>query len=166
MFTQDIVKHYGFHDRMTEKQQLLYGRLFVAAVIIITFVLSLVVNRSIFKISVWAFTGFAAMFPIVTAAIFWKRSTKYGALASVFSVVVLWIYFFIQAGDTPDYTVGGTGVMPVAVILAASAAAMIIVSLLTKPPKQEILDKFFAGDGFIASTKKLSESEKIVASRA
>ncbi len=165
MFTQDIVKHYGFHDRMTEKKQLLYGRLFVAAVIIITFVLSLVVNRSIFKISVWAFTGFAAMFPIVAAALFWKRSTKYGALASVFSVVVLWIYFFIQAGDKPDYTVGGTGVMPVAVILAVSAAAMVIVSLLTKPPKQEILDKFFASDGMLPSTKKLSETGKVVASR-
>jgi hypothetical protein len=77
----------------------------------------------------------------------------------------LWIYFFIQASDSPNYTVGGTGVMPVAVILAVSAAAMIVVSLITKPPKQEILDKFFASDGYMSSDKGVLEAEKVVHSR-
>jgi len=165
MFTQDIVRHYGFHDKMNEKQQVWFGRLFVVSVIVLTYALSLIVDRSIFKISVWAFTGFAALFPVVVAAVFWKRSTKYGALASILSVVVLWIYFFVQAADAPNYSVGGSGIMPVAVILAVSAAAMIIVSLMTKPPAQEVLDKFFASDGYVLSEKGLRESEKVVHSR-
>lgn len=151
MFTQDIVRHYGFHDKMNEKQQVWFGRLFIVVIIVATYLLSLVVDRSIFKISIWAFTGFAAMFPVVAAAIFWKRSTKYGAFASVLAVVVLWIYFFVKGSDNPEYTVGETGVMPVAVILAGSTAAMIIGSLLTKPPTQSTLDKFFATDGHISA---------------
>ena len=143
MFTQDIVRHYGFHDRMSEKQQVLFGRLFVFAVLAITYILSLVTNRSIFKLAIWSFTGFAALLPVVVAALFWKRSTKYGAMASVVSTVVLWIYFFLQGWENPAYTVGGNGVMPVAVILGVSATAMIVGSLLTTAPDQASLQKFF-----------------------
>jgi SSS family solute:Na+ symporter len=143
MFTQDIVKHYGFHDRMTERQQVMYGRIFVFAVLMVTYFLSLISNRSIFRLGVWSFTGFASLFPVVVAALFWKRSTKYGAFASVVTVVVLWLFFFFRAGNSETYTVGGTGIMPVAIILAASAAAMLIVSLLTRPPAPAVIAKFF-----------------------
>ena len=143
MFTHDIVRHYGLHDRMTERQELFVGRLFVAAILFVTFLLSFVTTRSIFKLGIWSFTGFASLFPVVAAALFWKRSTKPGAAASVLTAAGLWAYFFIAAGDDPDYTVGGTGLMPVAVILAASTAAMLGVSLLTKPPDQAVLERFF-----------------------
>ncbi|MDA2925684.1 sodium:solute symporter family protein [Acidobacteria bacterium AH-259-G07] len=147
MFTQDIVRHYGFHDRMSEKQQVLVGRLFVVGILVVTYLLFLISNRSIFRLGIWSFSGFSALFPIVVAALFWKRSTKYGAFASVFSVVVLWIYFFLQAGRAEDYTIGGTGVMPVAVILAVSTAAMILFSLLSKAPDQAVIEKFFPSGG-------------------
>ncbi|MDA2925328.1 sodium:solute symporter family protein, partial [Acidobacteria bacterium AH-259-L09] len=145
--TQDIVRHYGFHDRMSEKQQVLVGRLFVVGILVVTYLLFLISNRSIFRLGIWSFSGFSALFPIVVAALFWKRSTKYGAFASVFSVVVLWIYFFLQAGRAEDYTIGGTGVMPVAVILAVSTAAMILFSLLSKAPDQAVIEKFFPTGG-------------------
>ncbi len=144
MFTEDIVRHYGFHDKMSEKKQVLFGRLFVIGILTITYILSLILNRSIFKLGVWSFTGFASLLPVVLAALFWRRSTKQGAVASVLSVIVLWSYFFIQGWETPGYTVGGSGIMPVAVILAVSTAAMIIVSLLTKPPEEALIRKFFA----------------------
>lgn len=143
MFTQDVVRHYGFHDRMSESQQILVGRLFMVAILVATFLLSRVTDRSIFKLGVWCFTGFAALFPVVVAAVFWKRSTKWGAFASTISVVVLWLYFISIGWKSADYTIADTGVMPVAVILLVSAAAMIVGSLLTRPPKQETLDKFF-----------------------
>ena len=148
MFTHDIIGHYRFrldsaNDGMSEKNQVLVGRLFVFGVLCLTYLLSLLLNRSIFKLAVWSFTGFASLFPLVVAALFWKRSTKYGACASVIGVVVLWIYFFIQGWEAPGYTVGGTGIMPVAVILAVSAVAMIIGSLISKPPDPTIIQKFF-----------------------
>src|SRR4029453_3861426 len=63
MFNQDIVPHYVFHDRMTEKKQVFYGRLFVTVVILIGYVLSLLSNRSIFRVGVWTFTAFSALLP-------------------------------------------------------------------------------------------------------
>ncbi len=148
MFTHDIVRYYRFRSEstkteMSEKGQVLVGRLFVFGILCLTYLLSLVLNRSIFKLAVWSFTGFASLFPIVLAALFWKRSTKYGAFASVISVVMLWIYFFIQGWQAPGYTVGGTGIMPVAVILGVSVVVMITGSLISKPPDPTVIQKFF-----------------------
>ena len=143
MFTHDIVRHYGFHNQMNEKHQVLVGRLFVVGLLAIAYLLSLVSNRSIFKLAVWSFTGFASLFPVLLAALFWKRSTKHGAFASILSVVVLWTFFFLRGWQTPGYTIGDSGIMPVAIVFAASAIAMVIVSLMTKPPEGDTLRKFF-----------------------
>ena len=143
MFTQDVVRHYRQGDEMSEKDQVRWGRLFVFFIFAITYALSLVSARSIFSLAVWSFTGFSALFPVVVAALFWQRSTKYGAFASVLTVAALWSYFFFQGWKVPGYTVGMTGAMPVAVILAASATAMVIVSLATKPPEKATIEKFF-----------------------
>ena len=37
----------------------------------------------------------------------------------------------------------GSGLMPVAVILAGSAVALVVVSLATRPPEPERLERFF-----------------------
>ena len=145
MFTQDIVRHYGFHNKMSEKQQVLFGRAFVFFIIGITYILSLVMERSIFRLAVWSFTGFASLLPVVVAAVFWKRSTKYGALASISSVVILWIYFFKQGWENPGYTIAESGMMPVGVMLVVSALAMVVGSLVTKPPEDGRLKRFFPG---------------------
>ncbi len=143
MFTQDIVRHYRKDSELSEKDQVLWGRLFVFFIFAVAYGLSLVSARSIFTLAVWSFTGFASLFPIVVAALFWRRSSKVGAFASVITVAVLWSYFFFQGWKVPGYTVGMTGIMPVAVILTASAAAMVIGSLMSKPPKETTLEKFF-----------------------
>jgi solute:Na+ symporter, SSS family len=142
MFTQDIVRHYQFHDKMSEQQQVFYGRLFVLLILLATYTLSLFSGRSIFKLGIWSFTGFAALFPVVIAALYWKRSTAYGAFASVISVIVLWIYFFFRA-ESETYTIGGTGIMPVAIIFLVSSACMILFSLLSKAPDATVIAKFF-----------------------
>jgi SSS family solute:Na+ symporter len=144
MFTQDVVDHYGFGDRMTDKRRIATGRIFVAGILIFVYVISLFSQRSIFDLATWSFTGFAALFPIVVAALFWRRSTKAGALACVSTVVVLWVYFFSQGWGNRAYTVGGSGVMAVAVILAASTIAMIVGSLLSAPPEAERVNRFIA----------------------
>ena len=147
MFTQDVVRHHGFHDRMSEKQQVLAGRLFVAVILLVTYLISLVASRRIFSFGIWSFTGYAALFPVVLAALFWRRSTKQGVLAAVASVAVLWVYFFYRGWSSPGYTVGGTGVMPVAVMLVVSAAVLAAVSLATAPPGREVLQRFFDASG-------------------
>ncbi len=143
MFTKDIVLHYGYDQKMTDRQQVLVGRAFVAAILVVTYLLSLVTRTTIFAMGIWSFTGFAGLFPIIVAAFFWRRSTKAGAFASTFTVAALWTYYFIQGWGQPDYSVGGTGVMPVAVIVIASALAMVSGSLLSPPPSDALVRKFF-----------------------
>lgn len=143
MFTQDILEHYGWISKKNERQHVQLGRVFVAAFVLLSYVLSLVTNRSIFRLGIWCFTGFASLFPLVVAALFWKRSNKYGAFASVFSVIALWLFFFLKAGSDQKYTLGGTGIMPVALMICVSSLVLIVVSLLTPSPSEDRIRKFF-----------------------
>ena len=146
MFTHDIIRPYlrkRGREQMSENQQVWFGRLFVVCVLCITYIISLIATPSIFKLAIWSFTGFAGLFPIVVAALFWKRSTKHGVYASIISVILLWLYFFLNNWKTPGYTVGETGIMPVAVIILVSSLTLIFVSLLTKPPSTETVERFF-----------------------
>ena len=142
MFTHDIVEHYR-REAFSEKQKVWVGRLFVSGVLCVTYLISLIATPSIFRLAIWSFTGFAGLFPIVVAALFWRRSTKLGVFAAIISVILLWLYFFLQNWRTPGYSVGGTGIMPAAILIAVSSVTLIIVSLLTKPPNSQTLEKFF-----------------------
>jgi SSS family solute:Na+ symporter len=145
MFTHDVVRHYGFHDRLSEAQQVLFGRLFVMVLLALAFVFSQLTDQSIFSLGVWSLTGYTGLFPIVAAALFWKRSTKAGVTAAVLTVALLWIYFYLQSfGVQGEYTVGGTGILPVVVIVAGSLLALVIGSYLTRPPRDAVLAKFFS----------------------
>jgi SSS family solute:Na+ symporter len=147
MFTHDIVKHFGFKDRMGDRTEVLLGRAFVAGVLALTYALSLVIDTSIFGLGVWAFTGFAALTPIFVAAIYWRRSTLAGAGAALATDVVLWLYFLARGWGVPGYSVGGSGLMPVVAMLAASTLVLIAVSSVTRPPSMERLERFFPAPG-------------------
>jgi SSS family solute:Na+ symporter len=147
MFTQDIVRHFGFHDRMSERGQVLAGRLFVVAILMVTYGLSLVTQPSIFKLGIWSFTGFAALFPLIVAALFWRRSTRAGAYAGALTVAVGWLYFFIRDMNGAPSGLGSSGLMPVAVLLVACSVAVVGVSLVTRPPEAGVLEDFFPSGG-------------------
>jgi len=144
LFTQDIVRYYGFHDGLSERGQVLTGRLFVAGLLALALFVSLSTSRTIFDLGVWSLSGFAGLFPVVVAALYWRRSTRAGVLASIGTVALLWMLFFLDSLGTPgEYSVGETGLLPVAFLFAAAAASLIAVSLLTSPPPDRILDRFF-----------------------
>lgn len=141
MFTQDVVRHYGFHDRMTERGQVVCARLFVAGILAVTFVCSLVANTSIFKLAIWSFTGFASLFPIVVAALYWRRTSAAGVLASIVTVVALWGVLFARGWSEPGYTVFGTGLMPVAVTFCGGVVSLVAGSFLTRPVDSRVVDR-------------------------
>ena len=122
------------------------GRIFVVLLLLAAYLLSLVVNRSIFALGTWSFSGFAALFPIAVAAVYWRRSTRQGAIAAVVVTAVLWVYFLARGWGDPTYTVAGSGWMPVVALVLASTATLVLVSLLTEPPPEEHLARFFATD--------------------
>ncbi|RJP37517.1 MAG: sodium:solute symporter family protein [Phycisphaerales bacterium] len=146
IFTTDIVNHYVEHDRLSDRSIVLLGRTFTVAIVIVTYGLSLLYRgSSVFKLGIWCFTGFAALSPLVFAALYWRRATKMGAYACVITAAAVGLYFFSRAdlaAGEESALVGG--VMPVAWVMAASTAAMVAVSLVTRPPRPQTLNKFFA----------------------
>ncbi len=89
MFTKDIFDHYGGREKFGEKSSILFARGFIVLVTVVAFLIALAKPQSIFELAVrFAFSGFAALAPIMVAALFWKRSTKWGALAAT-----IWVTF-------------------------------------------------------------------------
>ncbi len=143
MFTEDIVVHYGGKDRFNDKQIVLMARSFIVVIVAITYGFSLLEPRRVFTLGVWCFSGFAALSPLVFAAVYWKRLTKMGAYACVIAAISSWIYLFKESGYAAKSGYSFLGVMPVTSMIACSTLALVVVSLITKPPSEKTLARFF-----------------------
>ncbi|MCH8807529.1 MAG: sodium:solute symporter family protein [Planctomycetes bacterium] len=143
IFTNDIVGHYLRRDRLSDRQKVMIGRAFVVFIVIVTYLLALLRPGAVFTLGIWCFSGFASLFPLVLAAVYWKRVTKAGAYASVLTTAAVWIWLFAKAGYGANREFLFLGMMPVATIIAASTAALVLVSLVTKAPSAATLEKFF-----------------------
>jgi solute:Na+ symporter, SSS family len=143
MFTHDIVLHYSSKDRFTDRGRILLGRSFVVAVVLVTYLFSLFEPRSVFTLGVWCFSGFAGLSPLVFGALYWRRVTKVGAMASVLATGAVWLLLFWDSDWGANRTYLFLDMMPVATIVAASALSLIGVSLVTRPPNEETLERFF-----------------------
>jgi SSS family solute:Na+ symporter len=146
MFTNDVALPLLKDREITDRQKIWMGRGFIAFIVLVTYGLSLLKPPNIFDLGVWCFSGFASLFPIVFAAIYWRRVTKAGAIAAVLVTAVVWYIMFHQdvvAGDPDregDYLVWG--MMPVAFTFLASLVTLVVVSLITSPPSDETVEKF------------------------
>jgi SSS family solute:Na+ symporter len=143
MFTNDIVAHYAGRERFSERQLLRMGRAFVVAVVVVTYIVSLLEPRAVFRLGIWCFSGFAGLAPLTFAAIYWKRTTKWGAYASILAGGIAWICLFhaSEYGRIEDYSFHGW--LPVAPIVAVATVALLLVSLVTSPPPRRTIEKFF-----------------------
>ena len=143
IFTNDIVIHRAGINKYSDKQVILIARVFIVVIVALTYVLAMwAKNANVFDLAIWCFSGFSALFPVVFAALYWKRATKEGAFASIIAALISWLYFFHLSGYGGELVIG-PGIIPAAVCFAVAAIAMVLVSLLTKPPTKETLQKFF-----------------------
>lgn len=130
-----------FKVKLTDKQSMFSAR----AVLIVIAILSVIVawnpNSSVFRIVSFAWAGFGATFgPVMLCALFWKRSNKWGALAGlVVGGIMVFVWKFLIA------PIGGVwAIYELLPAFIAALAAIIIVSLATAKPEQEIIDEFDA----------------------
>ncbi len=142
MFTHDVVVHLRGESKVSEASKIRLARIFIAVIILITYALSLGEPRRVFTLGVWCFSGFAALFPLVLATVYWRRATRAGAIACVLATAATWLGLFVRADFGKHEGLVGD-VMPVAVMFAVSCVALVGVSLLTSPPSKETLAKFF-----------------------
>jgi SSS family solute:Na+ symporter len=100
MFTKDIFVHYGGREKFGERRSVHFARGFIVVVTVIAYLVALALKdkQGIFEIAIrYAFSGFAAMAPVMVAALFWRRSTKWGALAAtIFVAASLVVTGFLQ----------------------------------------------------------------------
>jgi SSS family solute:Na+ symporter len=143
IFTNDIVVHRAGQNKFTDKQIILIARVFIVVIVTLTYALAMLAkDANVFDLAIWCFSGFSALFPVVFGALYWKRATKQGAVASILAAVVTWMYYFHLSGYGGEYFVG-PGIVPAAICFGASSVALIVVSLFTSPPSTKTLGKFF-----------------------
>jgi SSS family solute:Na+ symporter len=166
MFTEDVFAFYGGKRRFGEAAQVHTGRLFIILITLAAYLIALRAPQAIFDLAVqYSFSGFAALSPLLVAALFWKRSTRWGALAStlwtIFAVGAVALFQYAVAAPAPGppvvvwefagfdalpRTAGGTavfGFMPVVPMTIISALLMVVVSLMTRGPSRQTINRYF-----------------------
>ena len=170
MFTEDIFAFYQGTQRFGHNMQVMTGRIFVVLVTAAAYLIALRIPQSIFDVATqYAFAGYASLVPLLVAALFWKNSTRWGALATtLWTAIAVMTVAVIQntiaapqpgasvlvwgIGDWAVVTRGATGtfvlgMLPVVPMTLISAVLMIVVSLATKrfaTPNQTTLRRYFA----------------------
>lgn len=168
MWAEDVYRHYG---GTSEAKQIWSARVFVIALTIIAYAIAIAVHQyaNIFELAIqYAFSGYASMAPIMLACLFWKRSTKWGALAATVWVAgCLIVSTIIQAQTSYTGPLGGSQAiwkigdfivlnreavrlsftehrfLLVLPMFIGSAFLMWLFSVLTPKPSAETLEKYF-----------------------
>jgi SSS family solute:Na+ symporter len=138
MFTEDVFAFYGGKVRFGEHVQVQTGRLFVVVLTLIAYAIAMRAPQGIFDLAVqYAFSGYSALSVLLFAALFWKGSTKWGALA-----VALWVAGAVIYTATTPGALAWFGLMPVVPMTVIAAVLMVVVSLLTSSPGRETLARY------------------------
>ncbi len=168
MFTEDVFAFYGGKERFGQAVQVHTGRLFVILLTLAAYAIALASPASIFELAVqYAFSGYAALSVLVFAALFWRGSTKWGALAATLwtAAAVAGVAVFQAVAPPPPpgaatvavaWSLGGQaalvrtfagttvfGFLPVAPITLVAALLMVVVSRVTPKPAPGTLARYF-----------------------
>ena len=140
--SQNLVQE-SFGVKLSNKASVWMARISVIIISVVAIFLAADPNSSVFKIVSFAWAGFGAAFgPVVLFALFWKRTTKWGAIAGMVSggaMIFIWKFVIRTA-------FAGTWLDIYELLPAFLLATVVIVavSLLGKKPEAEILDTFEA----------------------
>ena len=130
-----------FHIKLSEKQSMIAARAVLLIIAVLGIVLAWDQNSSVFRVVSFAWAGFGATFgPVMLTSLFWKRSNKYGALAGLITggvMIFVWKFAISKLG-------GMFAIYELLPAFLCALIAIVVVSLLTKAPEQEIVDEFEA----------------------
>ncbi|ADH98526.1 sodium/proline symporter PutP [Salisediminibacterium selenitireducens] len=122
-----------------QKELVLVGRLGVLAVAVVALILAQNPDSTVLELVSYAWAGLGATFgPLVLFSLFWKRTTRNGALAGMLSgglTVLIWVAFLkTDAGFFSLYEL--------VVGFVVSTIFIIVFSLASPEPSKEIQDTF------------------------
>lgn len=136
--SENIVKR-GISKNIDDKKQMVIARLTVVAITIIGVFFAWNQNSSVFRIVSFAWAGFGASFgPLMLFSLFWRRLNKHGAIAGIVSgasMIFIWKFGIAKMG-------GIWAIYELMPAFIVSAVTIVLVSLITKKPDQDVVDKF------------------------
>ncbi len=136
----------AFHIKMSTKVSMWVARISVIAISIVAVFLALNPNSSVFRIVSFAWAGFGASFgPVMLAALFWKRATKWGAIAGMVSggaMVFIWKFLIAPLAQPDKLGITALGIYELLPAFIVGCIAIVVVSLLTKKPDDTIVATF------------------------
>ena len=128
-----------FKKNATDNQVLIVSRITLAAVLVFGCFVAWDENSVIFNVVSYAWAGLGASFgPLTLFALYWRRTNKAGAIAGMITgaaMVLIWHNLIKPIG-------GVFGIYELLPAFLCSCLAIVIFSLLTKEPEQEVLDEF------------------------
>lgn len=131
--TEDIYKTF-LKRSATDKELVLIGRFSVLIVSLVAFAISWEKNSTILELVGYAWAGFGAAFgPLILFSLYWRRMTKWGALAGMIvgaATVITWANLGLS--EVLYEMIPG---------FAFSSLAIFVVSLFTKP-HNSVVEKF------------------------
>ncbi len=146
-FAKNIYKDIA-KKNATDKQVMTMTRITLLVITGIAVFLARDPDSVIFNIVSFAWAGFGATFgPLMIFSLFWKRTTRAGAIAGMVSgaaVVFIWKLLLKPMG-------GVFGIYELLPAFVISSIVIVIVSLLTKAPSKEIEEDF---DAVVAGTEE------------
>lgn len=136
-----------FKKEATDRQVMRVSRITVIVVAILAYLIALNPNNTIMGLVSYAWAGLGASFgPLVLMSLFWKRTNLQGAIAGMFAgafSTVLWDYIpIIKAAEGMITLKDSTGLYSLAVGFTVGLVTIIVVSLLTPKPSDEMLQEF------------------------
>ncbi|MBN2446403.1 MAG: sodium:solute symporter family protein [Phycisphaerae bacterium] len=119
------------------------SRLTVVLLGVVAFAVS-VFSEKFFEVALWAYTVYgASITPALMATFFWRRATAAGAAAGITGgALTTVVWEAVLKARLPDNLAALDAVLPAILV---SIGLLVIVSLLTPPPKREKWAAFVAG---------------------
>lgn len=136
-----------FNKKASDKNVLMVSRITVVVVAVIAYVIALNPDSSVMTLVSDAWAGFGAAFgPVVLLSLYWNRTNLSGAIAGIVSgaaTVIIWDYIpCMKTAEGLVTLAKGTGLYSLAVGFFISLILIILFSLLSKAPSDEILQEF------------------------
>ena len=136
IYALDFHKVY-FNKNLNDNQVVWVGRYAILVFSAGAYLMNLFATDLLVTIGLFSLSGLAQVIVPTLGAFFWKRSTKEGATVGTLLGLLLVIAFQYKWVPLPGpFKTGGGGLLG----LICNAAAFIIVSLLTKPRSQKLID--------------------------
>lgn len=140
--SKDIYKNIIKTDA-EDKKVLTISRITVLLVSVLAFIIAWNPNSSVMALVSDAWAGLGSAFgPLVVCSLFWKRTNLPGAVSGIISgglFVIIWDYIPLVNGTT---LYKATGIYSLLLGFFVSLICIVVVSLCTKAPSEEIIAEF------------------------